>query len=137
LASFSKIATMTLYVDELYDNHIGITNTPVNIAYNLNQLGDDISINAEIRRTLSSGGVMAVIPLGRYITVIALKKDSDEGVMTFMDHDINMPPDELRKTLHLMFPEGIVERWITMHKMWKMLYEESDNNVRLVKKTIQ
>ena len=58
------------------------------IDYNFKLPGNDFKIETEIYKALSEKGLTRVMPIGRFITIIGVRKDEKDASTTFFDFDI-------------------------------------------------
>src|SRR5687768_16622896 len=78
-------------VDDISDNgQWGATTDISKIKYNLKLLEVDFNLDMQINLPLSTKGISGVVPIGRFITVIKMRKDETEGGMFFHGHNIDL-----------------------------------------------
>ncbi|MGE0079621.1 MAG: hypothetical protein AB7S48_17300 [Bacteroidales bacterium] len=124
----------TFLVDNISNNkNWGRTTDIDKIEYNRNLLGDDLNIDIKINLLFTEKGLTTVIPLGRFITIIQIREDENEGAMTFFDFDIEHPIEELKELISKTFSENITKEWIKVYETLKSEFKDEDDIVRLEK----
>ncbi|MFD2937072.1 hypothetical protein [Spirosoma flavum] len=127
---------VTFLVDDLEPSGgYGFTTDIEKIDYNRRHLGINTNLDIGIRTSLSTArGISSVAPLGRYITVIEIKSNEQEGMMWFIDFQKTKSPEEMRKILYKDMSKAIAEQWFAVQAQLVESYNPaSDNWVQLLK----
>ena len=114
-----------LLVDDMSDNETFGTATDINkIRYNIKLLGDNFDMDLTIKNMFTKEGITGVFPIGRFITILQLKKDETEGRMTFFDFDIDITL--VKPIISAMYSENVVKEWTKVQDL--LLLELSDED---------
>tara|TARA_R110002050_G_C8626208_1_gene487943 strand:+ start:52 stop:501 length:450 start_codon:yes stop_codon:yes gene_type:complete len=98
-----------LFVDKISDEkNFGTTTSYDKIMYNLKLLPEEAQFDIESKLPLFNIGTTIIRPMGRFITVISLKKDERNGSMTFYDFDVDAERMGLKQLLLQIHTQKIV-----------------------------
>lgn len=124
---------LTFLVDDLNETRtVGIATDLDKIEYNLKLIGDDFNQDLEIGINFLEKGITDVVDLGRYISVVAIKKDQTEGKMYFFDSTVDFSRDELIEQMEMLFNESIAKKFITIYDLMVLESSPSFDNVELL-----
>ncbi|SOU86793.1 hypothetical protein [Tenacibaculum dicentrarchi] len=124
---------LTFLVDELNESRtVGIATDFDKIEYNLKLIGDDFNQDLEIGINFLEKGITDVVDLGRYISVIAIKKDKTEGKMYFFDTTIAFSRNEIVEQIGQLFSEITTKNFMTIYDLMKSQSTPSLDNVELL-----
>lgn len=114
----------TFLVDDMDKNSMcGVTTDIEKVSYNLRLLGTDFNLNREIQTALSDKGISFVYPIGRFVTIIKIRKDEKEGNMMFCDFEAGESIDSIRDMIKKSFSENIFNKWVELQDI---MLEEKD-----------
>ena len=124
---------LTFLVDDLNETRtVGIATDLDKIEYNLKLIGDDFNQDLEIGINFLEKGITDVVDLGRYISVVAIKKDQTEGKMYFFDSTVDFSRDELIEQMEMLFNESIANKFISIYDLMVSESSPSFDNVELL-----
>ncbi|NCQ11973.1 MAG: hypothetical protein GW809_07515 [Bacteroidetes bacterium] len=124
---------LTFLVDDLNETRtVGIATDLDKIEYNLKLIGDDFNQDLEIGINFLEKGITDVVDLGRFISVVAIKKDRTKGKMYFFDSNINFSREELIEQMEMLFDENIAKKFITIYDLMVLESSPSFDNVELL-----
>jgi hypothetical protein len=124
----------TFLVDDINENkNFGTTTDIDKIDYNRQLLGEEFNTNFKVSLLMTDKGGTGVFPIGKFITVIAIRDDEKKGSMTFMDYNISLPKEELREMLLSTFSENVTNRWLLIQESMRKDFTNEDDNVILLK----
>ena len=125
----------TFLVDEINElRNWGMTTDIYKIEYNRDLLGDDFNISLKIKLLFTSIGCTFVIPIGRFITIMKMRDDENEGSMTFFDFDIDMSRGALEIMLeNVGYSAAIVNEWLKCYDLMHLKFKAEADNVVLLK----
>ena len=111
---------LTFLVDDLNETRtFGVTTDFDKIEYNLKLMGEEFSQELEIGINFNETGITDVIDLGRYIAVVAIRKDKKEGNIHFFDTTTNFSRQELFEQMQFLFSDNIAEKFIEIYDLMK------------------
>jgi len=115
-----------LLVDDISDNETFGTATDIDkIRYNIRMLGDSFNMDLTIKNMFTKEGITGVFPLGRFITILQMKKDETEGRMTFFDFDNDIP--FIRPFISSIFSENVFKQWTEIHDLLQSEFSDEDD----------
>lgn len=124
----------TFLVDDISNKgNWGRTTDIDKIEYNRRLLGEEFNVDLKVKLLLTDKGGSGVFPIGRFLTVIQIRADENEGIMTFMDFDIPLKGDELRNALLNEFSLNITNQWLMIQELMLSEFRDEDDNVVLHK----
>jgi|GEM_PF-5016395 len=127
-----SIPKYRIIVDEMRSKrNYGQTYDLDKIAYNLKQFGQELIEEIKIQNLFTTTGVTFVFNLGRFISVLGMAKEENEGSMIFYDFDVNMSTAEIRELLILRYSEKIVEQFLGLQKQMIANFDINDDKFDL------
>ena len=123
----------TFLVDDINENKtFGITTDFDKIEYNLKLIGKDFNQDLEIGINFMEKGITAVIDVGRYISVVGIKKDKSEGKIYFFDSTTKFTRNELIGQIEYLFSKTIAKKFIDIYDLMKDESTPFIDNVELL-----
>ena len=125
----------TFLVDEINELHNwGMATDIGKVEYNRDLLGDEFNIDLKIKLLFTKKGCTFVVPIGRFITIMKIRDDENEGSMTFFDFDV----EASRGALEVMLEEvgysvAIVNEWLKCYDLMHLEFKAENDNVVLLK----
>ncbi len=105
-----------LLVDDISDNKtFGTTDDIHKVRYNRRLFGENFNMDIDIRLPLTDEGLTYVFPVGRFITILRLKKDESEGSMYFFDFNTFNDKSVIQSTLQKDFSERLLKEWFNIY----------------------
>ncbi len=112
----------------------GMTTDIDKIEYNRNLLGDDFEIDIKIKTLFTKKGITFVVPIGRFITIVKIRADEEEGSMTFFDFDIGYSRGAMEVILEEAgYSVSIIEEWLKCYDLMHSKFSSEHDNVVLFK----
>ena len=102
------------------------------IEYNLNLMGKDFREDVEIGMNLVNSGVIEIIDLGRYLSIVSLSKTKKEGSIYFFDVTTKMSRVEHFENVKKYFSENIAKKFIVDYDIMVSESSPSIDNVELI-----
>jgi len=121
-----------LLVDSTSKNKkYGLTTDIDKIRYNTNLLGLEFNLNLKLNLLSTDEGSTVVFPIGTFITVLQLRKDENEGIMSFFDFNIKINDSNFILELEKMYSKNIVDKWLSVYKTLHSDFSEDEDVVDL------
>ena len=116
-------------VDDINETKtIGFTYDIDKIMYNLDLMDEEFKQELEIGMSFLENGITDVIDLGKYIAIVALKKDKTEGKITFFDTRADFSKEEVYDHIEMYSDKIIADKFIELYDLVKV---KSPDNVDL------
>jgi hypothetical protein len=125
----------TFLVDEINElGNWGMTTDIDKVLYNRDLFGEDFNIDIKIKLLLTKKGVTFVVPFGKFITIMKIRDDENEGTMTFFDYDVDMSRGALEIMLESVgYSAAIVNEWLKFYDLMHLEFKAESDNVVLLK----
>jgi len=124
---------LNFLVDDINDEKtVAFTTDFDKIEYNLNLMGKDFREDVEIGMNLVNSGVIEIIDLGRYLSIVSLSKTKKEGSIYFFDVTTKMSRDEHFENIKNFFFENIAKKFIRDYDIMVSESSPSIDNVELI-----
>jgi hypothetical protein len=109
----------------------GMTTDIDMINYNLKLLEVEFGMSIQKDLPTSTKGISGVVPIGKFITIIQIKKDDSDARMAFYDFSVEL--EKVFEPLKETFSENVVTRWMELYHSMKTNFSEAEDRVELFK----
>ena len=129
-ATFAGYKLILLVDDTTEDNSFGFTESVEKVTYNLKKINETFKYkDIDNRLENSETGLTTLLPVGRYIAIVELKKDKSKMRMTLID--LNTSYSSIDKGFDGVFSESIKLQFKKMKYEVEDFYDKSLDFVEL------
>ena len=117
-----------LLVDESIDfGKVGFTTDLDKIEYNLELISKEFKESVDLHNLFTDKGITAIFPVGKYITILELKKDKTKGIMALCDFKRFENISETRNILEKEYSENIIKEWFKVYYILTSEFSEDED----------
>ena len=109
----------------------GMTTDIDMINYNLKLLEVEFGMSIQKDLPTSTKGISGVVPIGKFITIIQIKKGESEARMLFYDFNVDL--EKVFERLNKTFSENVVTKWMELYHSMRLNFSEAGDRVELFK----